>query len=401
MNIDVLILGSDPNAYYMARCYHEIFNKKAYIIAQRPLSFTTHTNIINQKYVNNLWEEQTFLKELTDFKKEHKEKTILISTNETYTKFISKNKNELKKHFIFNVADEKIIDTLIDKDKFYKTYKNSELTFPKTYYIEEGKLETDEKIEFPVVIKPSDVRLYNHINFNGKKKVYKINNEEELTKTVEIIRKNGYGKTLILQEFIPGGDDALFDAVLYSNSKGKVEFITFAQIALQERTGGMVGNPVILMNGINTTEADIKIQALKIKNFIEKIGYTGFAGVDMKYDYRTKEFKILEINARQTRQSYYLSLLDKNLIKVLIEDLILNKTENFKILDKKVLLTFVPKKIAKKYITNPKLKNIILQNWKTAINPMKYKQDKNFKRKLLNIKKSLMYIKDFKNPYWR
>lgn len=401
MNIDVLILGSDPNAYYMARCYHEIFNKKAYIIAQRALSFTTHTNIINQKYVNNLWEEQIFLKELTDFKKEHKEKTILISTNETYTKFISKNKNELKKHFIFNVADEKIIDTLIDKDKFYKTYKNSELTFPKTYYIEEGKLETDEKIEFPVVIKPSDVRLYNHITFRGKKKVFRVNNEEELTETINLIRKGGYKKTLIIQEYIPGGDDALFDAVLYSNSNGKVEFITFAQIAVQERIGGMVGNPVILMNGINTTEADIKIQALKIKNFIEKIGYTGFAGVDIKYDYRTKEFKILEINARQTRQSYYLSLLDKNLIKVLIEDLILNKTENFKILDKKVLLTFVPKKIAKKYITNQKLKNIILQNWKTAINPMKYKQDKNFKRKLLNIKKSLMYIKDFKNPYWR
>ena len=29
MNFELLILGSDINAYYMARCYHEEYNKKA------------------------------------------------------------------------------------------------------------------------------------------------------------------------------------------------------------------------------------------------------------------------------------------------------------------------------------------------------------------------------------
>ena len=31
MDFEVLILGSDVNAYYMARCVHEAYNKKAYL----------------------------------------------------------------------------------------------------------------------------------------------------------------------------------------------------------------------------------------------------------------------------------------------------------------------------------------------------------------------------------
>ena len=36
-NFGVVILGSDFNTYYMARCYHEIFNKKVDVIGKRAL----------------------------------------------------------------------------------------------------------------------------------------------------------------------------------------------------------------------------------------------------------------------------------------------------------------------------------------------------------------------------
>ena len=29
MDFEVLIIGTDANAYYMARCYHELYGKKA------------------------------------------------------------------------------------------------------------------------------------------------------------------------------------------------------------------------------------------------------------------------------------------------------------------------------------------------------------------------------------
>ena len=46
MEFDILILGSDANAYYMARCAHEAYHKKAYIIGRERLAFTKFSNMI-------------------------------------------------------------------------------------------------------------------------------------------------------------------------------------------------------------------------------------------------------------------------------------------------------------------------------------------------------------------
>ena len=35
-NVKVLIVGSDANAYYMARCAHEAFDKKPHVISKTP-----------------------------------------------------------------------------------------------------------------------------------------------------------------------------------------------------------------------------------------------------------------------------------------------------------------------------------------------------------------------------
>ena len=129
----------------------------------------------------------------------------------------------------------------------------------------------------------------------------------------------------------------------------------------------------------------------------------GFAEIDMKYDYRDKTFKVLEINARQGRCSYYLTPLGCNLIKIMVDDVIKNKDIEKKVLTEKVLLTFVPKGIIKKYCTNKKLKKEALKLWKKGnfVKPMDCKLDKNFKRFLMLRKRWLHYYKEYKNSYWK
>ena len=56
MDFTLLIVGADANAYYMARCYHELTNKKAYLIAQNPIWITDESNITIMKYNKELHE---------------------------------------------------------------------------------------------------------------------------------------------------------------------------------------------------------------------------------------------------------------------------------------------------------------------------------------------------------
>jgi len=404
MDFEVLILGSDVNAYYMARCTHEAFNKKAYLLASRKMAFTAYSTILNIIYNSKIWEEKYFLDALDQFASEHKgKKILLISSNETYAELIVKNRNKLSDQFVYNYPSLNIIKSLIDKEVFYKTYADSILDFPKTlfYDVKTGK-ELSVDFMFPVIVKPADVVSYGHIDFEGKNKIYKIETETALKEVVAKIKSGGYDGTLIIQEYIPGDDSYLFDAVVYSDKKSKVKLISFAQIGLQEHTKHMVGNAAVLINGLNTYDGNVSEMVDKIKEFMESIKYQGFAEFDLKYDVRDKTFKVLEINARQGRSSYYISGLGYNLVELLVKDLIFDEKLEYSFLNKEVMLSFVPKSVIKKYVKNKNFKNKALNLWNRGevIKPLFYKKEKNLKRKIILYKKQFDYIRDYKKGYW-
>lgn len=404
MKYVVLIIGSDANAYYMARCYHEAYNQKAYVLAKSMLPYTQYSNILNLFYDDSIWNEEGFLKAIYSFKEKHPNKKILlISSNESYAEFISKNKQKLlQDNFIFNYPDIDIIESLIMKEKFYKTYQNSSINIPTTYYFDCSKEKKfNKKMNYPLILKPSNVIMYNHLSFEGKNKIYKIETKEELDEIITKIINSGYSDTLIIQDFIPGDDSYLFDAVAYVGKDKKVKILSLAQIGLQEHSKNMVGNAAVLINGYYQYGNPKEIEQ-QLKSFLEEIGYQGFAEFDLKYDYRDKKFKVLEINARQGRSSYYLTPLGYNLVKVLIDDLIYNEKMEYRFLKEQVLLSFVPRGVIKKYIVNEEYKKVALKLWSSGVvNPIKYKKDHNLKRYLYLTKKHFRYYKEYKNGYWK
>lgn len=398
-NIKVLIIGTDINAYYMSRCYHELTGKKADIIGNRAIPYTLISNPIIIKDFNN---KENFRKALINYGEENKKNNILlIATSDLYVKMVMEEKSLLEKYYVFNYPDINIVNNLLVKETFYETYKNMGLDMPETLIYKCNQNDDINKIkehfkEYPIIIKPSDVVEYHNLE-ETLDKVYKVYNEEELEKVILKIEKSGYKNNLIIQEFIPGDDSALFDSIFYIGKNKKAQIATFAQIGLQEHTPTGIGNCTVLVNGYD--EHGYKEELIyKLKDFLEKIGYQGFAEFDMKYDSRDGKYKVLEINPRQSRSGYYVSACGCNLVEYLIDDLIYNKEKEFKIIKEKLVLSFVPKKIIRKYIKNEKLIkeiNKLIKN-KKIINPIKYKKDKGIKRKLYLLYRNLNYFKKYK-----
>lgn len=402
MDFEILIAGTDANAYYMARCYHELTGRRARLLGKSPLPFTAFSDILTIKYDENIWDENGFLDAVYKLKIPDK-KTLLISSNETYAGFIAKNAERLREMgYVFNYPDIKIINTFMYKESFYKTYADSILNLPRTeYYDCSAVSEVPSDFSFPMIVKPSNVIEYNHLSFEGKNKIYKIYSQQELENTVRLITDGGYRDRLILQDYIPGDDSRLFDAVAYCDRNGRLKMLSFAQIGLQEHTRAMVGNAAVLINGRNPFGGTESIAA-DIKKFLEDIGYCGFAEFDLKYDERDGRFKVLEINARQGRCSYYICSLGCNPVKILAEDCFNNAVPDYGLLTDTAMLSFVPRGIIKKYVKDSGFKADALRQWRKGhADPLHYSRDRNLKRKLYLLKRQLRYYRDYAAGYWR
>ena len=88
---------------------------------------------------------------------------------------------------------------------------------------------------------------------------------------------------------------------------------------LEEHSPEGIGSYAAIINGY-----DEKLNQ-QMKNFLEGIGYVGFANFDMKYDHRDGTYKLFEMNLRQGRSSYYVTAAGYNLAKWLVDDVLYHK----------------------------------------------------------------------------
>ena len=400
--VHALMLGSDINVYYMSRCYHELYGKKANVLGNEPIRFTRGSSIINISYNEDLKNPKMFSDILIDYYKKHYngEKVLLVPCHDIYVRLVVENKDKLKDYYLFNCPSTEIMDNLLVKEKFYTIYKDSGLYFPNTYFYNvKEKLNMPKNFRYPVIVKPGDGILYYRHHFEGQAKVYRLSDLNELESTIKKIKDSGYDGTLIIQEYIKGDDTNLFDAVFYVNSKGKCELATFAQIGLQEHGPTALGNCTVLINNYNQYGNTMK-EVEKMKNFLESINYRGFAEFDLKYDPDDKKFKVLEINPRQARSSYYLCACGYNLIKYLVSDLFDNEEHDFTFIDKKLLLSMVPKSVIKSEIKNEEYKKEALKLYKKHVDPLSYSKDIGIMHRLYLIARKIQYKRKYKKFKW-
>lgn len=386
-----IILGTDANAYGLARSFHEKYNIKSLSLGVSQLIETKKSKIIDVKIYKDLKENFTSIMENIGKKyKEKYEKLILLSCAEWYTDLIVTNRKELEKYFILPFMDKKLKDELEDKESFYNICEKYKLDYPKTYIVTRNNYNNiNLPFDYPVAVKPASSTDYSKVDFEGKEKSYKANNEKELKQIVNNIYTSKYNSNIIVQDFIPGEDDTMYVMNCYSNKEGKVKMMCLGRCILEEHTPYGIGNYKAIISDGNKELYE------KIKKFLEDIKYVGFSNFDLKYDYRDKKYKLFEINIRQGRSSFFTTAAGLNLSKYLVEDYIEDKDNKIEYNYNKHLWLATPKTLLKKYVYNKdcleEAKKLIKENKYTYT--LKYKKDNNLYRWFWI---NRIYLKDYK-----
>ena len=376
-----VILGTDANAYGIARSFFEEYKVKSLAIGKIALKETKNSKIVNVKTFDNLTDENIFTKTMESIGKEYQkkyEKLILISCAEWYTDLIVNNKELLKKYFILPFMDKDLKNKLEDKESFYNICEKYNLDYPSTYIVtKDNYKKINLPFDFPVAVKPSSSTAYSKINFEGKEKSYKVKNQNDLINIINNIYNSGYKSNIIIQDYIPGEDDTMWVMNCYSDHNGKVKMMCLGHCILEEHTPYGIGNYKALISDGN------KQLYSKIQDFLEKINYIGYSNFDLKYDYRDNKYKLFEINIRQGRSSFFTTAAGCNLARYIVNDYIYNKNNDTVYNYNKHLWLATPKSMLKKYVYN---KEIL----KEALNLIKEKK----------YSYTLKYNKDFSLYRW-
>ena len=388
MEFKPIILGTDINAYGVARSFHEKYNLKSICLGKKPLRYTAHSSIVEVRTYDDFDKNEKFLEVLDGLSKEFHEKLILISCSDGYTSLISKNKDFLKDKFLFNYVDHDLQKALENKKDFYSICEEYGLNYPKTKVINYENYKNFKcPFDYPVALKPNDSIEYVKVKFEGKKKAYKIKSEQELKDVLEKIYKSDYKEELILQDFIPGDFSKMYVLNAYVNRAGKVKMMCLGKCLLDECLPHEIGNYNALM-----TMGDEEIYK-EYKEFLEKINYRGFANFDLKYDERDGKYKVFEINIRQGRSSYYMTGGGCNFTEYIVDDLIYDLDKEPHYHTKKKIWLYVDPYVLKKYANTEDLPLIKKMLKKGYTFTQWYEKDRNFKRFIDYIKRRLSTIK--------
>lgn len=373
-----VILGADITAYSLARSFHEEYHIKSLVLSMSEGGYIANSDIIENRIFPGLEKKEVLVERLLEIGKEFegKKKLIVLGCGDWYVRALIESKKVLEPYYIVPYIDEDLLNKIVLKDKFYEIFEELGLDYPETYVYECGK-ENDLNFNFkyPVIAKPANSAMYHYAKFEGKKKVFSFDNEEDLRKMLANLEKSSYNYKFLIQDKIPGDDTYMRVLTCYCDKNSKVRFAALGRTLLEDHTPTAIGNPVAIINEVNP---DIVAAATK---FLEHIGYVGFANFDIKYDERDGKYKFFEINVRLGRSNFYVTGSGFNTVKWIVDDYIYNKLDDYTVADNINLYSVVPKGVIMKYVPESDFKDLARKLFKEGkvTYPLLYKADKNLK----------------------
>lgn len=395
-----VLLGSDINVYGMARSFHEEYGIPSVAIGKGILGPCTASKIVKVEVVEpNLEDDEVFVSTLLQFAKRYEgtgKKLLLVPCGDNYIKLLVRNQDKLRGVYEFECIDEELLMRLSIKESFYEVCTEHGFSFPKTTTCTyENHKDLELPFDFPVIVKPSNSVAYWNCHFPHKKKVFVAENREEFEKILTAIYSSSYKDHLILQEYIPGDDSNMRVMNCYCGRDKKVKLIALGNALLEEHSPEGIGSYAAIVNG-----CDEKLNEM-MKNFLEGIGYVGFANFDMKYDSRDGSYKLFEMNLRQGRSSFFVTAAGYNLAKWLVDDVIYHREMPCTVATNKVLWTIIPNRIIFRYVKDEAKKaeaRELIRAGKVC-HSYYYRGDRSFRRWVNYLKNQYHYFEKYRRYF--
>lgn len=394
------ILGGDILGYTFSRLFAESYGIRSVILSGVDVKVTSSSRFVEYNVLEGMQDEDTVIEHLLRVGKELEEKEkvgLLLGSADWHARIISSHMDELSAYYVVPYIPLTIMDEVTNKRRFYELCEELDIAYPKTWYVNvfEGTdhINLDDFV-YPCILKPSLSSAWDNLDFAGKKKVYELKSKEELQEALGFIAAAKYEHDLIIQDFIPGADDAIFSLTTFSDKYGQMQLVSGGRVVLQDHSPAKLGNPVT----IASERVDVVIEAAS--RFLSRTGYVGYANFDIKFDERDGSYRFFEVNARCGRNSYYVSLGGVNLIEPIVKYWVLGEELEYKEAFEDFVYTLVPKKVIEKSIQDPVLRGRVLAAYDTGLaqSPLDapkdslkhefwwrlyyYHQIKNFKRNL-------------------
>lgn len=387
-----VLLGSDANVYGMARSFYMEYGVRSACVCKRRLVATRNTRLLCQVMEEpRLEEDEVFVKTLVEFARNNSGRILVLqSCADGYTILLARNRQALTPYYRFACPRLETVLALDIKENFYKACEAHGLSYPKTAQCTAENYKTVKlPFEFPCIIKPSNSMAYWNCEFPHKKKVFLAQDKSEFDAITAAIYSSSYQDPLILQEYIPGDDNCMRVLNCYSGLDHKVKLMALGRPLLEEQTPEGIGNYAAILS----VEDDALME--KMKAFLEDMEWEGFSNFDMKYDSRTGEYKLFEMNPRQGRSSFFVTASGYNLAKWLVEDVVEGKAQGLTIAHTQSLWMIAPFGVIKKYLKDPELlrEAVRLKKAGKASHQLFCKEDFSFKRLVWYIKSQLNYYR--------
>ncbi|KPJ83888.1 MAG: hypothetical protein AMS18_17115 [Gemmatimonas sp. SG8_17] len=211
---------------------------------------------------------------------------VLFPTSDLHNVLIAEHAESLTHAFRFVVPQAHTLERIVNKRLQYETAVSAGIPIPRSLFPQSLNevAEIAPQMSYPCILKPYKAHV-------GRRKI------AEKVAVVESPAQlvNEFGKVtapnveFMVQEIVPGGDNALFGYLAFWDSQGAERaWLTKRKLRQSARFG----------DGSHQITVDAPEVADMSRRLLAAFDYRGFVGVEFKYDERDGCFRLMEINPR-------------------------------------------------------------------------------------------------------